>query len=475
MSKKHQAKSPADLALFRARKFPAILNFDLEAYLARYSGYTRAQRLLHIVSCCARLLGYGTSQEDATEGVAAGQQGEQQEHQRRQQQELGEEEAKANGPAGHDPFHLTSATQSKKARSQASAFTQAMAAALRLSGNKALAEVKELWIECTGVLVSEIKQGLMTSTYRKLYSPGGVMEALRQCMTADGSSDATMKGVESAGDSGAGEAAASKAASGSDFYSRFAFDENWVSSTEARVVADAQRLETDLSRTKKSAVRESIRMASNDLGMFHLRRADPNEALRNFQRLHHYCTAPKHVFDMAINVMRTQVYLGRFDEVPYNEREARAQAAASGAIASGGGGGGGGGGGNKMMKDSMVSCLMSLSQLHARDYKAAARTLTAQGASAVSIDLGSSFNDVLCLEDVTVIGSLCAAATFGRSELRNAVLNNAAFRNFLELVPAVREMLSDLVDLRYSSCLYRLASLRVPLLLDLHLCSHAVS
>ena len=81
MSKNHQAKSPADLGLIRARKFPATLNFDLEAYLARYSGYTRAQRLLHIVSCCARLLGYGASQENATVGAAAGQQGDQQEQQ----------------------------------------------------------------------------------------------------------------------------------------------------------------------------------------------------------------------------------------------------------------------------------------------------------------------------------------------------------------------------------------------------------
>ncbi|WJX71899.1 hypothetical protein P8452_55839 [Trifolium repens] len=52
-----------------------------------------------------------------------------------------------------------------------------------------------------------------------------------------------------------------------------------------------------------------------------------------------------------------------------------------------------------------------------------------------SPELGSHYNEVVSPQDVAMYGGLCALATFDRAELKNKVIDNIVFRNFLELVP----------------------------------------
>lgn len=57
----------------------------------------------------------------------------------------------------------------------------------------------------------------------------------------------------------------------------------------------------------------------------------------------------------------------------------------------------------------------------------------------VSADLGSSFDGVVAPEDIAVYGGLCALATFSREEMKRKVLDNTSFKNFLDLVPQVKQ------------------------------------
>jgi len=66
-------------------------------------------------------------------------------------------------------------------------------------------------------------------------------------------------------------------------------------------------------------------------------------------------------------------------------------------------------------------------------------------------------------------------ATFDRVDLKKRVLENTTFKNFLELVPQVRELVSDFYSSRYASCLNYLEQLKSDLLLDLHLHDHVTS
>lgn len=89
----------------------------------------------------------------------------------------------------------------------------------------------------------------------------------------------------------------------------------------------------------------------------------------------------------------------------------------------------------------------------------------------VGPELGNNYPDVIAPQDVATYGGLCALATFDRTELKaclvhsycescfyfsiicllqcksqilqNKVIDNINFRNFLELVPEIRELIND--------------------------------
>jgi len=52
------------------------------------------------------------------------------------------------------------------------------------------------------------------------------------------------------------------------------------------------------------------------------------------------------------------------------------------------------------------------------------------------------------------------------------VIDNATFKNFLELVPEVRELINDFYSSRYASCLKYLDKIKSDLQLDIHLHEH---
>jgi COP9 signalosome complex subunit 1 len=71
---------------------------------------------------------------------------------------------------------------------------------------------------------------------------------------------------------------------------------------------------------------------------------------------------------------------------------------------------------------------------------------------------------ILAPQDIAVVGGLCALAAFERDELKTKVLDAAGgFKEYLDLVPDVREMLNDFYNSRYASCFTIIDRLRVRL------------
>jgi hypothetical protein len=56
----------------------------------------------------------------------------------------------------------------------------------------------------------------------------------------------------------------------------------------------------------------------------------------------------------------------------------------------------------------------------------------------VGAELGTTFNDVLAPQDVATYGALCSLASFSRPEMKTRIIDNIAFREFLELMPEVQ-------------------------------------
>jgi COP9 signalosome complex subunit 1 len=233
----------------------------------------------------------------------------------------------------------------------------------------------------------------------------------------------------------------------------YAKDQGWVDSVDKKAQQQVERLELELNGYKTNLVKESIRMGHNDLGDFHYERGDLNAALKCYVRTRDYCTTSKHIISMCLNVIKVSIEMGNFAHVINYVNKAEQ---------------------TPDLQDPVVIAKLKvcagLAHLENRKYKVAARKFLE-----TTFDLGNNFTEVIAPQDVAIYGGLCALAMFDRAELKSKVIDNSAFRNFLELVPQVRELINDFYGSRYASCLNYLQQLKPDLLLDIHLHDHVTS
>eukprot|EP01027_Heterolobosea_sp_BB2_P003518 GEZU01005325.1.p2 GENE.GEZU01005325.1~~GEZU01005325.1.p2 ORF type:complete len:313 (-),score=116.68 GEZU01005325.1:32-970(-) len=191
-------------------------------------------------------------------------------------------------------------------------------------------------------------------------------------------------------------------------------------------------------------------MGHNDLGDFFYDRGDLPNALKCYVRTRDYCTANKHIISMCLNVIRVSIEMENYALV--NQYVSKAEQTPD-------------------LKDPIIQaklkCAAGLANLDGKKYKQAARKFLEIG-----VDLGSNFSEVMSAQDVAIYGALCALATFDRRDLKTKCIDDVKFKNYLELVPQVRELIKDFYASRYTSCLKYLDKLKPELLLDIHLHDH---
>eukprot|EP00164_Ancoracysta_twista_P002734 GFYU01003636.1.p1 GENE.GFYU01003636.1~~GFYU01003636.1.p1 ORF type:complete len:477 (-),score=156.77 GFYU01003636.1:131-1516(-) len=230
----------------------------------------------------------------------------------------------------------------------------------------------------------------------------------------------------------------------------FSVDEAWIESVQKKSEAREKKLDMELHAYKQNLIKESIRMGHNDLGDFHYDCGDLTQALKSYFRTRDYCTTAKHIIQMCLNVIKVCVEMQNFNFVSsYVTKAESGQEASDPTIAA------------------KLKACSGLANLESGKYKYAARKFLETGT-----ELASNFSEVIVAHDVAVYGGLCALATFDRQELKIKVLDNTVFKNFLELVPEVRELINDFYSSRYSSCLDYLSALKPELMLDIHLYDH---
>ncbi|CAM6052231.1 unnamed protein product [Sphagnum compactum] len=227
-------------------------------------------------------------------------------------------------------------------------------------------------------------------------------------------------------------------------------DQEWIDMVERRAAQRQEKLETELNGYKTNLIKESIRMGYNDLGDFHYGRGDLQHAFKCYVRTRDYCTTSKHIISMCLNVILVSIELGHFVHVSNYVSKADQ---------------------TPDVQDPVVvaklKCAAGLAYLESKKYKLAARKFVD-----TNFELGNNYTDVIAQQDVAVYGGLCALASFDRAEMKSKVIDNINFRNFLELMPEVRELIHDFYASRYASCLGYLQKLKPNLLLDIHLYDH---
>eukprot|EP00245_Coleochaete_scutata_P005782 TRINITY_DN19649_c0_g1_i1.p1 TRINITY_DN19649_c0_g1~~TRINITY_DN19649_c0_g1_i1.p1 ORF type:complete len:435 (-),score=92.43 TRINITY_DN19649_c0_g1_i1:295-1599(-) len=230
----------------------------------------------------------------------------------------------------------------------------------------------------------------------------------------------------------------------------YQLDQDWVDATDRRVTQRHEKLEGELNAYKTNLIKESIRMGYNDLGDFYYNRGDLQQAFKQYVRTRDYCTTSKHIIAMCLNVILVSIELGHFVHVSNYVQKAEQTPDVQDPIVL-----------------AKLKCAAGLANLDSKKYKLAARKFVD-----TNFELGTNYSEVIAPQDVATYGGLCALASFDRSELRAKVIDNINFRNFLEMVPEVRELISDFYASRYASCLGYLQKLKPELLLDIHLYDH---
>ncbi|KAG1663636.1 hypothetical protein FOA52_011691 [Chlamydomonas sp. UWO 241] len=206
----------------------------------------------------------------------------------------------------------------------------------------------------------------------------------------------------------------------------YTLDNKWADNVERRAASRQERLEQDLNGFKSNLIKEAIRRGQEELGDFFYERGDLQNAFKCFVRSRDYCSTSRHIVGMCLSVVRVASEMANW--------------------------------------------------MHVQNYVQKAEQTPDVGAARklvdVNVELGTSFSDVMAPQDVAMYGGLCALATFDRSELKDRVLSNIAFREFLEMVPELRDLIRDFHESRYAKCLRSLDGMQAGMRLDLHLSEH---
>lgn len=230
----------------------------------------------------------------------------------------------------------------------------------------------------------------------------------------------------------------------------YGMDTAWIEAVERRAEQRKEKLENELNAYKTNLIKESIRMGYNDFGDFHYAHGQLADAFKNYIRARDYCTTGKHIVNMCLNAILVSIEMGQFSHVTSYVSKAEQTTEALDPIIV-----------------AKLRCAAGLAHLEAKKYKLAARKFLEVGP-----ELGNHYSEVIAPQDVATYGGLCALATFDRTELKNKVIDNLNFRNFLELVPEIRELINDFYSSHYASCLDYLGNLKANLLLEIHLHDH---
>jgi COP9 signalosome complex subunit 1 len=205
-------------------------------------------------------------------------------------------------------------------------------------------------------------------------------------------------------------------------------------------------LENELSTAKSTMLKEGIRAGHTDVGHLAYQMGNLSEAMKSYMRSRDFCTMPRHVIEMCLNVIVVSIDLKQF----FNVTNFASKVA------------------DTMGDDVVVGKLKvgsALVDLNERHFKAAAVKFLE-----VPPVLGNQFNNVVSEQDIAVYGTICALATFDRSELRSRLIENKPFINaYLNLVPDFKAMALGFYNGDYASAFSMLEAVRPRLLCDMYL------
>jgi len=224
------------------------------------------------------------------------------------------------------------------------------------------------------------------------------------------------------------------------------YDSVWVEATQKQAGILKDVYEQDLHQSKITQIKETIRTCHNQLANWSTEHGDYASALKYVSKSREYCSDPAAVFSTCMTIIKLSALLRQYTDIQSFTSKAN----------------------HTHYKDesdqSKIYAAFGLYYMTAGKYKDAASNF----AQVKPQDLGNTFGDILCAQDVALYGVLCALASLDRNEVQ-AKLLDSSFRECLELVPQIQDLTLDFCSCKYAACLSGLEKLKESLSLDVHL------
>ncbi|KAG6839785.1 hypothetical protein C0991_011700, partial [Blastosporella zonata] len=264
-------------------------------------------------------------------------------------------------------------------------------------------------------------------------------------------------------------------------------DMAWADDTTAKNQAERVKLEVELKTYSNNMIKESIRMAHRDLGLFYRSVGEYSIALKHFAKIREYCATSQHVLDMCLSVLEILLEQRNYSHLSSYIFKAEAALDAAQNTANAGNGGNGGGIGSsgvptpsvttgkkkssleRQQVQSKLDLATALSQLGQSNYEKAAYSFLRIGSAK---ELGDWVGAIIAPGDIAVYGTLCALSSLPRSALRTHLQGNAVFGVFIEQEPYIRELVQAYMISDFKTVLELLDRYSTRHLIDIHLARH---
>jgi len=228
-------------------------------------------------------------------------------------------------------------------------------------------------------------------------------------------------------------------------------DEEWIHQTRQSALVTSERLDTEIRNFKGNSVKESIKRGLEEMAEHKLQMGDIQSALKYFSKSRDYCLQAQHERSMCLNIIKTSILLRQWDHVISYVKKGESEKNKEG---------------TDELSKSKFNCAQALADMSAKRYDAAAVKFLQ-----IKFDT-FDFSVVLSNANVALYGGLCALASLDRSELKAQVLQSSNFKQFLELEPAIREIITAYYEFRFLDALKSLEQVKPTLQLDIFVAGH---
>eukprot|EP00347_Sterkiella_histriomuscorum_P005470 403356493 len=209
--------------------------------------------------------------------------------------------------------------------------------------------------------------------------------------------------------------------------SDFGTDSNFDRTVSQDYKNEVKKKEQEIQQLQKSLLRDSMRIAFNELGKIHYSYGYLSDAIKSWVKSHDFSTDQDDLFQMAFQIAQaayeagSQSYLIKYS----GEAEARDK-------------------GKNNSQTMQIKILDAMSSLFQEKFSTAAHRFVN-----ITISDPQILSQYLTAQDLAYYIIITSLHSLGRSELKKSILGGSNFKNLMEAAPQVSEIIENFLNGKY--------------------------